>query len=196
MFASTPFLYILIARNQRMAKFERQLPDALDLVARSLRAGHAFSGALQMVAQEFPDPIGPEFAKTFAEINFGISVQDALKNLTQRIDCQDLKFFAISVIIQRESGGNLAEILESIGSLIRERFKLHGRIRTLAAEGKISAIILIALPFLVAGLIYVMNREYLQLLFSEPVGKLMLVLALVGMLLGVAVMKKIVTIRV
>lgn len=195
-FAAAPFLYIIVAKNQRMAKFERQLPDALDLIARSLRAGHAFSGALQMVAQEFSDPVGPEFAKTFAEINFGISVPDALKNLTQRIDCQDLKFFAISVIIQRESGGNLAEILESIGSLIRERFKLRGRIATLAAEGKLSAIILIALPFLVAGLIFMMNREYLSLLFEESIGRIMMVLAVVGMLIGSIIMKKLVAIRV
>lgn len=194
--ASLPYLYIIIKKNQRMAKFERQLPDALDLVARSLRAGHAFSGGLQMVGQEFPDPIGPEFAKTFAEVNFGVSIMDALKNLTRRIDCTDLKFFAISVIIQRESGGNLAEILENIGRLIRERFKLHGRIRTLAAEGKLSAIILIALPFFVVLVLSFMNPDYIKILLSDSIGRLLVVLASVGMVIGVLAMKKIIAIRV
>jgi tight adherence protein B len=194
--AAAPFLYILIKRNQRMAKFESQLPDALDLVARSLRAGHAFSGGLQMVGQEFADPIGPEFAKTFAEVNFGVSITDALKNLTQRVHCPDLKFFAISVIIQRESGGNLAEILESIARLIRERFKLHGRIRTLAAEGKLSAIILIALPFFVVLVLSFMNPDYIKILGSDSLGKTLVLLSVIGMILGVLVMKKIVAIRV
>ena len=144
-----PFFYLYVKKQQRIQKFERQLPEALDLMARSLRAGHAFSGGLQMVGQEFDDPIGIEFLRVMNEINYGASVDQALLNLTQRVDVPDLKFFTVSVIIQRESGGNLAEILESIARLIRERFKLQGKIKTLSAEGKLSAIILVGLPFFV-----------------------------------------------
>ena len=137
-----------------MEKFERQLPEALELVSRSLKAGHAFTGGLKMVAEEFGDPVGVEFGRTLDEINFGVGVPEALTNLTQRIECEDLKFFAVSVIIQRETGGNLAEILESLGRLIRERFKFQGRVRVLSGEGRISAIVLVAIPFFIAGLLF------------------------------------------
>ena len=142
-----PWIHILSKKRRRMQKFERQLPEALDLMARSLKAGHAFTGALKMVADEMEDPIGTEFDKTLGEINLGIDVQTAMKNLSLRVECPDLRFFVISVLIQRETGGNLAEILENIAYLIRERFKLHGRIRVLSAEGKFSAIVLVAGPF-------------------------------------------------
>ena len=144
-----------------MKKFERQFPEALDLMARSLRAGHAFSGGLQMVAQEFDDPMGAEFLRVMNEINYGSPVDQALKNLTHRIDVKDLTFFTVSVIMQRETGGNLAAILESIARLVRERFKLQGKIRALSAEGKLSAIILLALPFFVALALSIINPTYL-----------------------------------
>jgi tight adherence protein B len=191
-----PYFIASARRRQRMRKFERQLPDALDLVARSLRAGHAFSGGLQMVADEFDRPLGIEFQRTIAQINLGVSIEQALKNLALRIDCPDLKFFAVSVIIQRESGGNLAEILESIASLIRGRFKLRGRIRTLTAEGKLSAGILVAIPFLVAFTLFFLNREYITLLFTDPTGRMLVVIALLMMALGIAWMKKMITLKV
>jgi tight adherence protein B len=121
-----PILYIYIKKRRRVSHFEEQLPEAMDMLARSLKAGHAFTGGLQMVGQEFRDPVGTEFSKTLDEINFGVAYEDALKNLSSRIDSDDLNLFVISVIIQRTSGGNLAEILENIGRLIRERFKLKG----------------------------------------------------------------------
>src|SRR5208283_1574049 len=130
--------YILFKKKQRMKKFETQLPEALELVARTLRAGQAFSGGLGIVSEEFDDPIGTEFERTLDEINFGVSVGEALKNLTLRVDCPDLRFFVVSVSIQRESGGNLSEIIENIAHIVRERFKLMGKIRVLAAEGKMS----------------------------------------------------------
>ncbi|HEX9021080.1 MAG TPA: type II secretion system F family protein, partial [Nitrospirota bacterium] len=132
MTALSPFFYLSYKRKKRMEKFERQLPEALELVARALKAGHAFTGGLRMVAEEFGEPVGAEFGKTLDEINFGIGAAEALTNMTRRVDCDDLKFFAVSVIIQRETGGNLAEILESLGHLIRERFKFHGRVRVLS----------------------------------------------------------------
>ncbi len=191
-----PFLYILSKKKRRMAKFERQLPEALDLMARALKAGHAFPGGLKMVADEMDDPIGTEFDKTLGEINFGIEVSEALKNLSRRVNCPDLRFFVISIIIQRETGGNLAEILVNIAHLIRERFKLHGRIRVLSAEGKFSAIVLIALPFLVASLLAFLNPDYLRLLITDPIGHFMVGFALVTMILGILVMKKMVAIKV
>jgi tight adherence protein B len=191
-----PYFIASAKKRQRMRKFERQLPDALDLVARSLRAGHAFSGGLQMVADEFDDPLGTEFQKTTAQINLGVGVEQALKNLASRVDCPDLKFFAVSVIIQRESGGNLAEILESISSLIRGRFKLRGKIRTLTAEGKLSAAILIGLPIFVALALSFINPDYIRVLSTDPTGKLLVVAALIMMGLGVAWMKKMITLKV
>ncbi len=194
--AFMPFLYLLSVKQKRMAKFQEQLPDALDLIARALRAGHAFSGGLKMVAEEFGDPIGTEFSKTLDEINFGVGVEQAMKNLAHRVDCPDLQFFVVSVIVQRETGGNLAEILEKIASLVRERFKLYGKIRTLAAEGKLSAIILISLPFFIAFYFFAIQPGYIGLLFQDPIGIAMLVVASIMMTVGVFVMRNMIQIRV
>lgn len=191
-----PYLYIYLKKERRMKKFERQLPDAMDLIARALRAGHAFSSGLKMVADEFEDPIGIEFAKTLNEINFGVSLPDALTSLANRVDCPDLRFFVISVILQRETGGNLADILENIARLIRERFKLHGRIRILSAEGRLSAIVLVALPFFVALYIYFVNPQYIRLLIEDSIGRIITILALTMMFFGILTIKRMVTIKV
>ena len=191
-----PYFVASTRKNQRIKKFERQLPDALDLVARSLRAGHAFSGGLQMVGDEFDAPLGPEFQKTIAQINLGVSIEQALKNLADRIDCPDLKFFAVSVIIQRDSGGNLAEILESISSLIRNRFKLRGKIRSLTAEGRLSAFIMIGIPFFIALALSFMSPGYIRVLFTDPTGKILVIVALIMMGIGVVWMKKMITLKV
>ncbi len=192
----TPFAYIYFKKIKRMQKFQRQLPDALDLMARSLKAGHALTGGLRMVADEFDDPIGVEFEKTLNEINFGCGVPEALKNLSKRVDCLDLNFFVTSILIQRETGGNLAEILENIARLIRERFKLYGRIRVLSAEGKFSAIILLALPFLIAMVIYILNPNYIKTLIIDPVGPILIVIALILMVFGILSMVKMINIKV
>ena len=191
-----PFFYVYMKKKQRMDKFQRQFPEALDLVARALRAGHAFTGGLKMVADEMGDPVGTEFDKTLDEINFGIGIPEALKGLSNRVDCPDLKFFVISVIIQRETGGNLAEILGNIAHLIRERFKLFGRIRVLAAQGKLSAAILIALPFVVAlGLSFV-NPKYIGTLSTDPIGRILVIFALIMMIFGVFIMRRLIAIKV
>ena len=191
-----PILYVYMKKQQRVNRFEEQLPEAMDMLARSLKAGHAFTGGLQMVGQEFPDPVGTEFSKTLDEINFGVAYEDALKNLSSRIDSDDLKLFVISVIIQRTSGGNLAEILENIGRLVRERFKLKGHIKTLSAEGRLSAYILTGLPFFIGLAIFFLNPSYIMLLFTDPIGHVMLVFAGVMLLAGIIVMKKMVDIKI
>lgn len=191
-----PFFYIYSKKKRRMQKFERQLPDAMELIARALKAGHAFTSGLKMVADEFEDPVGTEFAKTLNEINLGVSVPDALKNLPNRVDCPDLSFFAISVILQRETGGNLAEILENIAFLIRERFRLHGQIRVLSAEGRLSAIVLVGIPFFVAFAISIINPEYMRTLITDPFGRIMVFFALLAMAIGVLVMRKMVQVKV
>jgi len=191
-----PFVYIYSKKQRRMKKFERQFPDAMELIARALRAGHAFSSGLKMVAEEFDDPIGTEFGRTLNEINFGVGVAEALEKLANRVDCPDINFFVISVILQRETGGNLAEILENIARIIRERFKLHGRVRTLSAEGRLSAIVLIILPFLVAFYIYLVNPEYIKLLIEDPMGKIMSIFALIMMIAGIFTIKRLIAIKV
>jgi tight adherence protein B len=193
---AVPFVYLTNKKIKRMQKFQAQLPEALDMIARSMKAGHAFSTGMRLAADEFGDPLGPELAYTLDEINFGVRVHDALKNFARRVDCQDLNFFVVSVILQRETGGNLAEIIESIAHLIRERFKLLDRIRTLSAEGKLSAVILALIPFVVAGVLYFRNRQYITVLVSDPVGKVMLGVVAVLMVIGIYTMKRIIDIKV
>jgi tight adherence protein B len=193
---TSPFLYLLNLKIKRVAKFKAQLPDALDLIARSLKAGNAFTGGMKMAAEEFDDPLGTEFSETLDEINFGVSVSEALKNLSRRIDCEELKYFIIGVILQRETGGNLAEMIETLANLIREKFKFQGKVRALAAEGKLSAVILVCLPFFVAGYVLMVNPQFIQPLLTEPVGKIMVLTAVVMMIMGIIVMKKMVNIKV
>jgi len=193
---AVPILYVYMKKRKRISLFEEQLPEAMDMLSRSLKAGHAFTSGLQMVGQEFPDPVGAEFGKTLDEINFGVAYEEALKNLSMRVESDDLKLFVISVIIQRTSGGNLTEILENIGHLIRERFKLKGHVKTLSAEARLSAYILIGLPFALAFLMYIINPSYIMLLFADPIGHVMLIFAGVMMALGIIAMKRMVNIKV
>ena len=179
-----------------MKKFQAQLPESLDLMARSLKAGHAFSTGMKLAADEFDDPLGTEFSITLDEINFGLGVSDALKNLVHRVECQDLNFFVIAVILQRETGGNLAEIMENIAYLIRERYKLYGKVRTLAAEGKLSMYVLLALPFFIIGALFIVNPGYIKILFIEPAGRIMCGIALFMMFIGALVMRRMVNIKV
>ena len=191
-----PIFVLHRKKKQRMAKFQRQLPEALELVARALKAGHAFSSGLKLAADEFDDPLGPEFQATLDEINFGVSVTDALKNLTTRVDCPELRFFVVSVIVQRETGGNLAEIIENLARLIRERFKFEGKVRVLSAEGKLSAIVLVALPFAITLVLQFINPRYMDTLFSEPAGRMVIGVAILTMLIGIIVIRGMIKIKV
>lgn len=191
-----PILYILYKREKRVKKFERQLPDALGLMARALKAGHAFTGGLMMVVQEFDDPIAGEFQKVLNEINYGSGVDQSLYSLTERVDCPDLKFFAVSLIVQRETGGNLAEILDKIAELIRDRFKLMDRVKTLSAEGRLSAVILILIPVFVAAVLSFTNPKYIEILITDPFGKYIIATSILMAVAGVFVMKRMVSIEV
>jgi tight adherence protein B len=193
--ATIPVFYLSRKRKKRMEKFERQLPEALELISRALKAGHAFTGGLKLVADEFDDPVGTEFGKAVDEMNFGMAVPDALSNLTQRVDCDDLKFFAVAVIVQRETGGNLSEILDGLGQLMRERFKFQGRVRILSAEGRMSAMVLVAMPFFLMGFLSIVNPDYMNVLFTDPMGKYLIITALVMMGFGSYVIKKLVAIK-
>jgi tight adherence protein B len=191
-----PLWYVRRARSQRLRKFESQLPDALDMMGRALRAGHAFPTALKMVGEEMSAPLADEFRAAFDEVNFGISMQDALTSLAARVPVTDLRFFVIAVVIQRETGGNLAELLANISSIMRDRIKLFAQVRVLSAEGKMSAWILSLLPFSAALMIQITNPQFLEVLYTDPVGLKMIAGALFMMGLGVLAMRRIINIRV
>lgn len=193
---TTPYLYLLWQRNQRIAKFERQLPDALELVSRALRAGHAFSVGLKMVGEEAADPIGKEFRRVFDEVSMGVALSEALENMIKRVDSVDLRFFMTSVLVQRETGGNLAEIIDSLASLIRQRFELQLRVRALSAEGRMSAVVLFGLPIFLGLALFKMNPDYMGLLFKDPIGQNMMIVGTIMMIVGALVMKRMVEIKV
>jgi tight adherence protein B len=193
---ATPTLLVMNAKSRRLERVDQQLPDALDLIGRALRAGHAFPTAMKMVGDEMAAPIADEFRATFDEVNFGISMGDALMNLATRVPSTDLRYFVIAVLIQRETGGNLAELLDNISKIIRERIKLMGQIRVLSAEGKMSAWVLGLLPFGAGLMIYLTTPDFLSVLFTDPMGRKMVATCLVMMVLGVLAMRKIIKIRV
>lgn len=194
--ALLPLAYVYNAKGQRLAVIEQQLPDSLDLMARALRAGHALQGSLKMVGDEMPTPIATEFRTTFDEMNYGVPLQDALGNMATRVPITDLRYFVISVLIQRETGGNLAELLDNISSLIRARFKLLGTIRVLAAEGKLSAWILTLMPFVFAGVVRFIHPDFINVLWTDPFGRKMVFGALTLMVIGIFWMWRIIKIRV
>ena len=194
--AFSPLIYLQSTKHKRMLAIEQQLPDALDLMARAMRAGHAFSGALQMVGSEMPDPIASEFRIIFDEINYGISTQEALSNLTARVPSADLNYFVIAVLIQRETGGNLAELLGNISELIRARLKLLGTVRVLSAEGRLSAWILTLLPFVLGSTLQMVNPKFLDALWTDPMGIKMVGFAMGLMIFGIFAMWRIIKIRV
>ncbi len=195
-FGSLPFFWLLFRRKRRLGKFAAQLPEALELVARALRAGHSLAAGFHLVSQEGSDPIASEFGRVFEEQNLGIPFEEALNNLTNRVPNLDLKFFVTAVILQRQTGGDLAEILDKIGRLIRERFAIWGQVQALTGEGRLSGIVLLALPPLLFVTVYRMNPDYLSLLFTDELGKKMLIGGIVMQLLGALAIRKIVNIRV
>lgn len=193
---SLPYAYLLWRKNQRLTMFERQLPEALELVSRALRAGHAFSVGLKMVGEEAADPIGKEFRRVFDEVSMGVALPQALENMTNRVDSVDLRFFITSVLVQRETGGNLAEIIDSLAGLIRQRFELQLRVRALSAEGRMSAVVLLGLPIVVGIALFKMNPDYMGLLLTDPMGRNLATVGSLMMVIGAVVMKRMVTIKV
>ena len=195
LFAVVPLVRMRWKRLRRLDKIVAELPDALDLICRALRAGHAFSATLSMVASQSPQPIAAEFKTTFDEINFGVSTKNALRNLAMRVPAPDMGFFVLAVSIQLETGGNLANLLGILGSLIRARFKFFGRVRVLAAEGKLSAYILAGLPFFLGGIIQLANPGYMNVLFADPTGIVVVEVAMVSMLIGIFLLWRINNVR-
>lgn len=191
-----PFMVLRIKRNRRMRTFEEQFPEALDLISRALKAGHAFATGLKMVADEMEEPVGPEFRKTFDEQNFGLPLKDALENLTIRIPVLDVRFFATAVLIQRETGGNLSEILENLAHVVRERFKILRQVRVYTAHGRMTGYVLLALPAFLSVALMFINPEHMNLLFRERMGQQLLMAAIVMQTCGFLWIKKIVKIEV
>jgi tight adherence protein B len=194
--AVLPLAWLLFRRRRRFRQFAKQLPDALELISRALRAGHSLASGISLVAEEMRAPINKEFNRVFEEQNLGIPLETSLDNLTDRIPNLDLRFFATAVILQRQTGGDLAEILDKIGYLVRERFKIWGQVQALTGEGRLSGIVLLALPPVLFLAVYRLNPEYVMPLFTDPMGRQMLAGAVVMQLLGAIVIKKIINIKV
>ena len=196
MAAGGPSLFVLRARTARLQKIEAQLPEAADFLARALRAGHSFSNVLQMVGDELNEPISGEFKMSHEEINYGVPMNEALQNLAARIPLTDLRYLVIAVLVQRESGGNLAEVLLSIARIIRARLKLLGQVRVLSAEGRMSAWVLGLMPVVMIGVMSLVNPQYISLLWTDPTGIRLLWYAAGMVALGVVWMRKVIRIRI
>ncbi len=192
----SPLWVVTFLRNQRRKRFQEQLPTALDMISRALRAGHSFSSALNVAGSEMSAPLGPELKTAYNEINFGIAPNTALENLARRVPSTDLGYFVIAVIIQRETGGNLTEVMDNISSVIRERLKLFGKVRAISAEGKYSAIVLSILPFITAWLFYAINPDLMSLLWTDPSGISMIYMAFGMITVGILWMRKVIKIHV
>ena len=194
--ASLPFVHVWWKRKKRFDSFLELLPDALELMSRALGAGHAFSESLLMVSQEMPEPIGGEFRKTYEEQNLGLSLKLALENLTERIPLLDLRMCVTAVLIQRETGGNLGEILEKVAYTIRERFRIMGDLKTLTTSSRLSAWLLCGLPIFVACAVTYMNPDYMAVLWKDPRGHYLIAAALFMQVTGMLIVKKILNIKI
>ncbi|HSB20848.1 MAG TPA: type II secretion system F family protein [Anaeromyxobacteraceae bacterium] len=187
--ALAPTLWLLRARARRSRQLSEQLPEALEMMSRSLRAGHALTAGFEIVAREMPAPVSVEFARAFEEQRLGLSFDDAVRRMAERAPLNgDVRIFAISAVIQRETGGNLAEMLDSIARTIRERYRFHAKLRALTAEGRASALVLGALPFLMAFILALVNPAYVALLVTDPMGNVFLAMGLASWAFGQVVL--------
>jgi tight adherence protein B len=191
-----PLLYVWFKRRSRLKHFEEIFPETLEFIGRSMRAGHAFSVSLEMIHREFGEPVAGEFRRTFEEHNLGLPIEVALQKLGKRVPSIDVHFFISAVLLQKRTGGNLAEILDKLAYIIRERFKLRGRIRSVSAHGRMTATALSCIPIAVAILMFYTNPDYVNFFFKDDVGNIMLGAAVALQLIGYGVMKKIVNIEV
>ena len=194
--APAPFLYVWFQRRSRLRKFEAIFPETLEFISRSMRAGHAFSVSLEMIYREFAEPVSGEFRRTFEEGNLGLPIEVALQGLAKRVPSLDVHFFVSAVLLQKRTGGNLAEILDKLAYVIRERFKLRGRIRAVSAHGKMTATTLSCIPIAVAVLMFYTNPTYVKFFFEDDVGNIMLAAGIGLQVIGYLIMKKIVNIEV
>ena len=195
-FAGVPFAVLAFKRRRRLHQFEEHFPEALDLLGRAVRAGHAFTTGLEMIAKEVAEPIGGEFRTTFEEQNFGLPVRDALLNLTERVPLVDVRFFVTALLVQKETGGNLAEILDGLARVVRDRFRIYREVRTRTAQGRLTAAILIGLPIFMGFALTALNPSYMRVLFDDPKGPMVLITAGTMQLIGSALIWKIIKIEV
>lgn len=191
-----PFFYVLSRRRRRFRLFLEQLPEALEMIVRSLQAGHSFSSALQAIATEMPDPVAREFGKAYEEHNLGLSIKVALENLAERVPIMDLKLCVTAILIQREVGGNLSEVLANISHTIRERFRIQGEIRVRTAQARLSGYIVSALPFILFFWINAANPKYLQSLYDHPMGAYIMGAGVVMQIIGWVIIRRIVKIEI
>jgi tight adherence protein B len=194
--AFVPFGYLKHKRSARLKKFEEQFPEALDVLSRAIRAGHAFQTALGMVADEMPAPVGPEMKKTFDQQNYGLPLKEALNDLAERINIIDVRFFVTAVLIQRDTGGNLSEILDNLAHVVRERFKILRQVRVHTAHGRFTSYVLLSLPAFLAVALSFINPEHMQPMFRERMGQMMLLGAMVLQGLGYLWIKQVIKIEV
>lgn len=192
---AVPYLFLKSAEQRYHDRFHEQLPEALDLISRALRSGHALTSGLEMVAVEMEDPIQSEFSVVVDEVGLGLTMKEALDNLCERVESMDLRFFAIAVLVQKDTGGNLTEVLDQISKLIRERTVFDRQVKTLTAEGRLSGIILVILPILMFFYVYLTNYKYISLLWIEPIGQYMVIGAVIMQIIGAYLIKRIVTIE-
>jgi tight adherence protein B len=191
-----PFAYVMRKGSARMKLFEQQFPDSLEFVSRSMRAGHAFSVSLEMIHREFSEPLAGEFRRTFDEQNLGLPLDIALQNLAKRVPLLEVHFFVSAVLLQKRTGGNLSELLDKLATIIRERFKLRGKIKAISAHGRITATTLSLIPMGVAFLMFYTNRDYVEFFVKDPLGNQMAGVSIFFQLVGYLIMKKIVTIEI
>ena len=191
-----PYGYATHRRTKRFDRFEEMFPQAIDTLARAVRAGHAFTTALELIASEIPDPIAGEFRKLFEEQKFGLPVRDALVNLTERVPLVDVKFFVTAVMLQRETGGNLAEILDNLSYVIRERFKIMRQVRVFTAQGRLTMMLLMGMPPLIVLIMQLMNPGFIRPLFHEPLGHILVVIGITLQTIGYFVIRRVIAIQV
>jgi tight adherence protein B len=191
-----PIVYVMRKRSGRLRRFEELFPDSLEFVARSMRAGHAFSVSLEMIHREFQEPLAGEFRRTFEEHNLGLPLDVALQKLAKRVPSLDVHFFVSAVVLQKRTGGNLAEILDKLAYVIRERFKLRGRIRAISAHGRMTGVALTCIPIAVGVLMFYLNPDYMRFFLFDDVGRIMLISAIVLQVIGYTIIKQIVKIEV
>jgi len=194
--AFLPFAFLLNRRSVRLKKFEEQFPEALDLMSRAIRAGHALQTALGMAAEELPEPVGPEFKKTFDQQNFGLPLRDALNEMAARIGLLDVRFFVTAVLIQRDTGGNLSEILENLAHVVRERFKIRRQVRVHTAHGRFTGYVLLAMPAALAIALTFIDPEHMQVMYREHLGQMMLMGAIVMQTIGFIWIRQVIKIEV
>jgi tight adherence protein B len=191
-----PYSYVTYRRSKRFQRFEERFPEAIDTLARAVRAGHAFTTAIELIANEVSEPIASEFRKLFEEQKFGLPVRDALINLTERMPLVDVKFFVTAVMLQRETGGNLAEILDNLSYVIRERFKIQRQVRVYTAQGRLTMLLLMGLPPLIVVTMLTMNPEFVRPLFADPIGHTLIVVGITLQTIGYFVIRRIIAIHV